>query len=238
VGTATADANGNWSYTTPTLPDGNHQFVATATDASGNTSQPSGPANMAVDTTPPAAPAITGVGSDTGTQGDGLTSDKTLTVTGTAEPGSTVRVYDNGVLVGTGTADANGNYSVTTSALADGNHPLTITATDTAGNQSLATSLGTWTIDTSAPNAPTVGSVSQDTGNPTDKNTSDNTLTVIGTAEPGSTVKIYDNGVLVGTGVADAQGNYSITTSVLADGSHPLSVTSTDTAGRKSPVAR
>jgi hypothetical protein len=31
-----------------------------------------------------------------------------------------------------------------------------VTATDTAGNTSPATSLGTWTIDTSAPVAPTV----------------------------------------------------------------------------------
>ena len=56
-----------------------------------------------------------------------------VSVTGLAEPGSLVKVYDNGVLVGQGYADASGNYSITTSALADGAHPLSVSATDTAG---------------------------------------------------------------------------------------------------------
>jgi hypothetical protein len=38
--------------------------------------------------------------------------------------------------VGTAVVAQDGSYSVTTSALSDGNHPLAITSTDTAGNQS------------------------------------------------------------------------------------------------------
>ena len=45
--------------------------------------------------------------------------------------------------------------AVVTSALADGLHPLTLTATDLSGNESKATDLGVWTIDNSAPAAPT-----------------------------------------------------------------------------------
>jgi hypothetical protein len=107
------------------------------------------------------------VSQDTGNPTDKNTSDNTLTVTGTAEPGSTVKIYANGVLVGTAVADANGNYSVTSSALADGVYPLSVTSTDAAGNESKPTSLGTWTIDTTAPVAPTVVLVSDDTAKPT-----------------------------------------------------------------------
>ncbi|MFO0002363.1 MAG: Ig-like domain-containing protein, partial [bacterium] len=128
---------------------------------------------------------------DTGTAGDRITSDTTLTVTGgpsSAEPGSTITVYDTSsgtpVAVGTAVVQSDGSYSVTTSVLADGVYPLSITATDAAGNESQPTSIGTWTIDTSAPAAPSFGSLSQDTGNPTDRNTSDTTLTVTG--GPGS----------------------------------------------------
>jgi hypothetical protein len=55
---------------------------------------------MAVDTTPPGAPGITNVGRDSGVAGDNLTSDNTLTVTGTTEPFALVTVYDNGVAIG------------------------------------------------------------------------------------------------------------------------------------------
>ena len=112
---------------------------------------------------------------------------------GSAEPGSTVKVYDGATVVGTAVADSSGNYTITTSVLADGNHTLSLKATDTAGNEGAATSIGTWTIDTVAPAAPaTPASVGVDTNVSGDKITSDNTLTIVGTAEPGSTVKVYD----------------------------------------------
>jgi hypothetical protein len=145
------------------------------------------------------------------------------------------------VLVGTAVVQPNGSYSVTTSVLPDGAHPLSLTATDTAGNESQPTSIGTWTIDTSAPAAPTFGSVSEDTDIPGDRITRDTTLTITGgpgSAEPGSTITVYDRSsgtaVPVGTAVVQPNGSYSVTTSLLANGPHPLSITSKDTAGNES----
>ena len=174
---------------TGTLADGAHSFTTTATDPAGNTSQPSAPLVITVDTLPPAQPTLVSVSQDTGPSAtDKVTSDTTLTLTGRAEAGSTVTVYDGTTVVGTAVADASGNYTVTTSTLADGNHPLSIKATDPAGNTSVALSAGTYTVDTSAPLAPTIATVGDDTGTPGYKITSDNTLTITGTAEPGSTV--------------------------------------------------
>ena len=187
------------------------------------------------DTTAPSAPLVTSVSVDTGISStDQITSDSTLTVTGTAEANSVVKIFDNGVLVGTTTASGTGAYSVTTSALAHGTHSaLTVTATDAAGNTGIATSLGTWVIETTAPSAPLITSVSVDTGiSSNDQITMDGTLTVTGTAEANSVVKIFDNGVLVGTTTASVTGAYSVTTSALADGTHSaLTVTATDAAG-------
>ena len=71
---------------------------------------------------------------DSGTVGDGLTNDNTLTLTGTAEANSTVKVFDGATLLGSVAADGTGAWSYTTAALANGAHSLIATATDAAGN--------------------------------------------------------------------------------------------------------
>ena len=59
------------------------------------------------------------------------------TVIGTAEFGSTVTVTDsNGDVIGTATADSDGNYSVTLSPAQSDGSTLTVTATDASGNES------------------------------------------------------------------------------------------------------
>ena len=52
IGTATANASGAWTYTTAALPNGNHAFTATATDAAGNTSGASTALNVTVNAPP------------------------------------------------------------------------------------------------------------------------------------------------------------------------------------------
>jgi methionine-rich copper-binding protein CopC len=243
VGTAIVNGDGTWSITpTSPLADGTHTFTSTATDGAGNVSPTSSPINITIDTVNPLPPVVVSVSQDTGDPSDKITSDKTLTITGTAEPGSTITLYDGITNIGTVVVGPDGTYSVTTSALSDGSHPLSITSTDAAGNISQPVGIGTWVIDSATPTAPTFGSVSQDTGaNTTDKITSDNTLTVTGlagSAEPGTTITVYDSSsgspVAVGTAVVAQDGSYSVTTSALSDGNHPLSITSTDTAGNQS----
>ena len=138
LGSATADGSGNWSYTTAALANGAHSLTATATDVAGNTSAASSALNVTIDTTAPVTPAIASYSTDSGTAGDGITNDNTLTLTGTAEANATVKVYDGATLLGSATADGSGNWSYTTAALANGAHSLTATATDVAGNTSAA----------------------------------------------------------------------------------------------------
>ncbi|HYH96592.1 adventurous gliding motility protein AgmC, partial [Hyalangium sp.] len=111
VGTVTADASGNWSFTQPgALTDGSHTVSATATDAAGNTSPSSNTNTFIVDTLAPAAPVVTAPADGT------VTSDNTPTYSSTAEAGSTVTVMVDGVSVGTVVATAAGTWSLTPAA--------------------------------------------------------------------------------------------------------------------------
>ena len=102
------------------MANGTHSFTATATDAAGNTSAASAAVSVTVDAAAPSSPAIAAFSSDSGTVGDGITTDNTLTLTGTAEANSTVKVYDGATLLGTVTANGSGAWSYTTAALANG----------------------------------------------------------------------------------------------------------------------
>jgi hypothetical protein len=79
------------------------------------------------------------------------TNDTTPTLSGSAAPGDVVSILDNGKVIGTVKADSSGKWVFTPdTALADGQHTFTVTATDAAGN---ARTSGTFpiVIDTAAP---------------------------------------------------------------------------------------
>ena len=70
--------------------------------------RPRARSSVTIDTTAPAAPTITSFSTDSGTAGDGITNDNTLTLTGTAEANTTVKVYDGATLLGSATANGTG----------------------------------------------------------------------------------------------------------------------------------
>jgi len=114
-----------------------------AVDAvNGLTSQTFMEAYEFVDRTPPASPSTPDLAaaSDTGSSTtDNVTRNTSLTFTGTAEAGSTVRLLIDGTQRASGTATG-GAYSLTATAVAAGAHTVTATAQDAAGNVSAASS--------------------------------------------------------------------------------------------------
>ncbi|MCK7032873.1 BapA/Bap/LapF family large adhesin [Enterobacter kobei] len=245
VGTGTADGTGSWSIVlNTTLATGAHSFTAQATDAAGNTSVSSASFSLTIDTTPPALPVLTSILDDVGNAptpvaNGGLTNDAQPTLSGTAEAGSTVKIFDNGVQIGSVTATG-GAWSFTPSpALGNGSHNLTFTATDAAGNVSAPTAGYVINVDTLAPSAPVISSVVDDVGSvtgPVTGPTNDTRPTLNGTAEANATVRIYDGITLVGTVTADASGNWTLpqTTTTLTQGTHNFTATATDAAGNTS----
>ncbi|MCU6195208.1 Ig-like domain-containing protein, partial [Enterobacter sichuanensis] len=108
----------------------------------GNESEPSDPYLVIVDTQSPDKPAITDVIDDQGdvtgsiAAGD-ITDDAQPEIRGTAEAGSRVIIYDNGSMIGSTVADADGRWSFTPSTpLSNGGHSLTVESVDAAGNVS------------------------------------------------------------------------------------------------------
>ncbi len=245
IGNATANGAGAWTFdhTGTTLAEGTYVVTATSTDDAGNVSAPSADYTVVVDTSAPAAPAVTAVSDDTGSSTtDGITSDATLTITGTAEANSTVDVLIDGVSIGTVAADANGDWSFdhTGTTLADATYAITATATDAAGNTSPASTGFALVVDTAAPAAPAVVSISDDTGtSPTDEITSDTSLTFTGTAAANSTVEVFIDGASIGTVAADGGGNWTFdhTGTALADGVYSVTATATDAAGNTSAAS-
>lgn len=188
--------------------------------------------------TAPAAPTLSS-GSDSGTLGDGITQDNTPTLNGTAAANATVKLYDTDgtTLLGSTTADGSGNWSVTTSQLSDGTHSLKATQTDSGANTSPLSQALSVTIDTSASPPTTLAlSAGSDSGTLGDGITNVGTPTVTGHSEAGATVRLYDTDgtTLLGSATANGGGNWSITSSTLAPGSHTLTAKQTDVAGNVS----
>src|SRR5690606_4074670 len=139
------DPIGNWSYTPDTaLPEGKNEVVATATDAAGNTSNPSTPVELVVDITPPAAPTAV-LANDTGIT-DGITSDATVNVSGLESDATWEYSVDGGASWTSGTGSS---FELPAGSYANGE--ILVRQTDAAGNTSPVGSLGAVTIDSTTP---------------------------------------------------------------------------------------
>ncbi|VXD01349.1 conserved hypothetical protein [Enterobacterales bacterium 8AC] len=242
IGTALADATGAWEFSSAfTFPDGAYTISAKAVDFAGNTGLASLAYPITIDTIPPAVPTILqasdNFGAQQGTLSSGdLTDDRTPTLSGKAEAGVTVFINENGKLLGTTLADANGNWSFTPAApLADGEHHFTTSARDKAGNNSNAESDAfTLVMGEDRAPTPTIESPTDDVGSiqgllKQGDSTDDATPTLRGKAQAGDTVKIFDNGVLVGQTKANAQGNWSFTpATALSEGQHAFQAQATN----------
>jgi len=249
IGTAKVQADGTWSLepTTP-LPDGRYTLTAKETDGVGNVSGPSGEYIINVATVPPQAPTLDTVYDDVAPHADYLqkgdvTNDTTPTLSGSSGvAGGTISIYDNGRLIGTTTVGSNGSWSFTPdTALADGSHSFTATVTDGVGRTSEPTGGFGIVIDTKAPDAASDLLVTDNVGayqGPvvSGDTTDDNTPTLSGRAEPGSTVNIIDNGQVIGSTKVNPDGTWSYTPDQpLANGAHDLTTTVTDPSGNTGP---
>ncbi|MEB5122715.1 Ig-like domain-containing protein [Pseudomonas aeruginosa] len=205
--TVIADANGNFTAPlNPPLTNGQTVTVV-VTDPAGNASPPA--QVTAPDTTAP-APAT-----DVQVAPDGSS------VTGNAEPGSTVGVDTDGdgqpdttVVVGPG-----GSFEVPLNPPLTNGETVTVIVTDPAGNSSTP-------VTAEAPDFPDAPQVNASNGS-----------VLSGTAEAGVTIVITDgNGNPIGQTSADANGNWSFTPgSQLPDGT-VVNVVARDAAGNSSPA--
>ena len=238
IGTVSADpVTGAWSFTASLL-EGLHYITVVSVDAAGNSSAPSSPLALTIDTTASAAPiALTlDPASDTGVLGDDLTSATTPVITGAGTAGDTVTLYDGETVIGTATVGEDGKWSVTSTTLAKGTHTLKAVDTDPAGNVSEPSSPLALTNDTRAPAAPDALSLaaSSNSGIPGDNLTNKVTPVITGTGNAGDTVTLYDGETVIGIAIVGEDGTWSVRSSKLSNGVHPLKAFDTDPAGNLS----
>jgi hypothetical protein len=156
---------------------------------------------------------------DTGASAsDNITSDPTLT--GHADPGSVVHfTVDGGSIAATATADGNATWTFSPAGLSDGVHTVTASETSGAGT-SVGASL-TFTLDTHASH-PTVTGAAVAGGSTTLSGTTDSA---------GDAVFVYDGNAWLDSTTADANGNWSFTTSAAPNAVHQYGVGAVDLAG-------
>jgi hypothetical protein len=200
---------------------------ATATDDAGNVSRCSDDFPYTEDSTPPATPSISGPSSPSG--------DETPAVVGDAAAGSTVRIYAGacpGTPVALNTAGVFGSTGIMVTVPADAATTLFATATDVAGNASGCSAPFTYTEDSTAPGTPAI------TGTAPASPADDTMPEVIGTAEAGSIVSIYDNaaceGAALGTGAATTFAAPGVTVTVGDGTTTALHAHAVDAAGNTS----
>ncbi|MDQ7015250.1 MAG: Ig-like domain repeat protein, partial [Gammaproteobacteria bacterium] len=179
---ATVEYSTNGIIWTPTFTavEGLNNLVVRQTDAAGNVSAPSAVLTFTLDSQIPAAPAIS-LTNDSGTVGDGISNDGSITVSG-AEIGAVVEY----------SSDAGNTWTTTFTAI-DGINSVVVRQTDAAGNVSPVSAPLDFTLDNLAPLAPSLA-LNVDSGTVGDALTNDGTLNVTGT-EAGSTVEYSTNGI-------------------------------------------
>ena len=215
LGTATTGTDGKYTVTlAPGKATANQTLSVVAKNASGTESQP------ATATTPADVTAPT-VDNITGNSGSGYE------ITGTADPNTTIEVRDPaGAVIGTGTSDANGDFTVTLpTGTTNPGDTLTVIGKDNAGNESQPTEVLVPADATVT--APTVTGV---TGN------SVAGYQVTGTADPNATIEIRDaDGNVIATGTADGTGSFAVNLPAgTANANETLTALAKDPAGNTS----
>jgi hypothetical protein len=203
--------------------------------------------SFVLDTAPPSAvvSAISALSNDSfasgtaGNDSDFITNTANQSVsgsyTGTLDFGDGIQVSADGTTWVTAIVDAdNHQWHADGVVLQDGSHMLTTRTIDGVGNV-LAGATHSYTLDTIAPGAP-VFTLTQDTGVSSNDGITQN-VALTGTAEVGSTVKIYNGQTLLGSTSADNTGQWNYTP-ILADGTYNLTATATDTVGNISQLGQ
>lgn len=220
----TPNAQGEWEFDAMTLPEGEYVITAVSTNPISEDTADASPVAFAVDLTDPdveiTAPA------------DGAqTNDTTPTVSGTTDDDAdvSVSVLDGAMMVVCAgvVTPANGAWSLDCpTELADGDYTVTATTADKAGNSDTDGPVS-FSVDASAPPVAITS--------PTSNETVTNTLpTITGTADPGQEVVVSIDGAVVGTVIADAQGDWELPLTTPLDlGQHTASATVEDTTGNQ-----
>ncbi|MBU5388914.1 Ig-like domain-containing protein [Citrobacter cronae] len=235
LATAVIGKDGTWQLTMPefasnTPQGGYYSYDLKVTDSYGITT--TYPVRITLDSVPPVLNGGLSKASDTGITGDGITNQKTPTLSGKTDAGLKVTILLNGETYSV-TANSSGNWTFTIpSELRDGKYDYTINTMDKAGN--VSTINGSFTIDTSSILLTGGVDVTADP-NIADGWSNNRDQTLKGEISPGSSLIITINGVNY-TPTISATGEWSLNLPNLVDGQYSYTITGTNVAGTTSTI--
>jgi hypothetical protein len=222
----------SWTPAAGTARNDPYTVTFTATDSRGLATGLDVLIRVGVDTLAPNAPVLAT------TEPPSPSSSRTVTVSGTAERGATVRLYATAGCTGDplGMAVAtDGTFSIQVTVAANAVTSLVATATDRSGNVSACSAAFPFRHDDVPPAAPAL------TGTLPASPSNDLTPKVTGIAEANATVEIYVaagcQGAVVASGQASAMGTFEIETLVDDDATTMIFARAIDEAGNPGPCS-
>jgi len=190
---------------------------------------------MTLQTFDPSQAIITSVGDAVG---GGIADSIRPVITGTADAGDTVVVYDGIRVIGSALAASDGTWVLLPTAdLKIGQHSFAAIAQDDLGNFGASSAVVKVAVTDATLAAPVLTDVTTWQGNavPFGGITNESEPTVSGSGASGDTVALYDGAYLVGKAVVDNSGHWSIDVGTkLVDGNHDLYAIETNAAGAHS----
>jgi large repetitive protein len=246
IGEAQAGADGKWSLELPALTSGRHALWTQVVRPDGSVAAASritllnvaeGAEAPKPTPTPTPIPRVSAPVVPDLVPGKPLAPDATQAITGTAQPGDKILLYDGAMRIGEAQVDADGNWSIDLAGLPLGTHGLWAQVVGPDGKIVAASPLTVVTI--AAPEA-------EATATPTESTTAlatprrqvdapvvaaqvrglalapDAPGEITGKAEAGEQVVVFDGGLKLGEATADADGNWRFALPAMAPGPHGI----------------
>ena len=207
-GTASVDANGNWTYTTPSLINGTwDSFIAYDTNSVGDISASTTNNGGGVSTSDLPSPVV--LSNDISAGAVTLYGVIPAGYGATGAVGATVLIFDGATQIGSATTTTGGAFTFTTSTLTNGVHTFTVEAQNASG--------------ASAPSVPlsitvTTGLASQNSGSPV---TVAYYLANQAALDAAGSVKISDTAVNVAPQIDKLNADAKVTAITLSDAGTP-----------------
>lgn len=233
IGTATANAQGEFKITLSSALKESQKATIIVEDVAGNKSKPL-EVTSGYDTLAPDKPTA-------------QVNAEGTSVTGTAEANAKIEIKNSAdKVIGTGTADTNGKFTITISPALTDSLKGSVIAIDSSGNKSTALEIVGSDKDTIPPEKPIFNRVDNDNGTAVkqitaNSETDDSTPKITVKVESHATLTIYDNGVaisIIKIGQVGANNLWSFTLDKdLAVGKHTITLVQTDAAGLTSEVS-
>jgi hypothetical protein len=243
IGSTTIGSDGKWTFTpSSNMSTGGHSISVTESNSAGTSGQSGAIGFNFVVGTAPAAPVITVVMADDAAwtnpdymnQSGGTTSHTSEKIAGNGVAGTVVYVYDGATLIGSTTVAGNGTWTSSLLTFSKGTHDISAT-TVSGGVESAHSNHWSFTVGTASVPATPATPVLTDDNNaliPAGSTTNDGHPHISGTGTAGDTIKVYDNGSIIGSTTIGSDGKWTYTpSSNMSTGGHSISVTESNSAG-------